>query len=178
MKLNKNSISAKLFRWFYGTRELPTNLCPYFWKLVTATVFVIPMFIITLPHIIMYRKGDGRDSFSERIGIGVAGWFIMFLMSSMISWVGLVWATPATDSLWICMLGIGFMCWMVAIGFGISHLVKYINDKMSGARYRRANYDENGNWIPLENRKEKTSNILVEMIKATYHKYCPKIDWN
>jgi hypothetical protein len=24
---------------------------------------------------------------------------------------------------------------------------------------------------------EKTDNIIVEMVKAKYHKYCPKIDW-
>ena len=177
MKLNQNSISAHLYRWFYGTQQMPSNLCPYFWKLVTATVFAIPVFIITLPHIIMYRKGEGRDSFSERIGIGMVSWFILFCLSSMISWVGLVWTSPVKDGIWYHMLGIGGACWMFAIGIGIAQLIKYTKDKMSQARYRRENYDENGNWIPQEDRVKK-SNILVEMIKATYHKYCPKIDWN
>jgi hypothetical protein len=34
--------------------------------------------------------------------------------------------------------------------------------------------------VYLESKKsddEKTDNIIVEMVKAKYHKYCPKIDW-
>ena len=41
------------------------------------------------------------------------------------------------------------------------------------------NYDENGNWIPYEDRLTgKRPNIILEFIKAKYNKYCPKIDWN
>lgn len=40
MKLNYNSFSSKLYRWIYysDTNEMPSNLCPYFWKLVFENV--------------------------------------------------------------------------------------------------------------------------------------------
>ncbi len=31
MNLNINSKTAKLYRWFYATNEMPQSLCPYFW---------------------------------------------------------------------------------------------------------------------------------------------------
>ena len=52
MKLNSNSISSKLYRWFYGTKELPNNLCPYFWKLVLAWLVLIPYSLVCLPVIL------------------------------------------------------------------------------------------------------------------------------
>lgn len=177
MKLNQNSISAQLYRWFYGTQQMPSNLCPYFWKLVTAIVFAIPLFIITIPHILMYRKGEGRDSFSERLGIGLVSWFIVFMISCMLSLLGLFWNSPSQDGFWYHMIGIGIICWMFAVGIGIAQLVKYIKETIKNKNYQKENYDENGNWIPYEDRV-KRSNIIVEMIKATYYKYCPKIDWN
>jgi hypothetical protein len=52
--------------------------------------------------------------------------------------------------LWGCLIGVG-------IGWGINKTVKYLKLKKSDT--------------------EKTDNIIVEMMKAKYYKYCPKIDW-
>ena len=43
MKLNRNSISAKLFRYFYSTDIMPGSLCTYFWALVLAYILIIPL---------------------------------------------------------------------------------------------------------------------------------------
>ena len=75
----------------------------------------------------------------------------------------------------------GFATWFGALILGIAMLYKYFLEKRDEAKWKRMknNYDENGNWIPYEDRLTgKRPNIILEFIKAKYNKYCPKIDWN
>jgi len=163
MKLNKNSISAKLFRWFYGTSELPTNLCPYFWKLVMAYVFAIQVFIITLPYVIV-DKDSRNQSLGERIGLGFVCWFILSLLIAALSLIMLFWYTPVKDSFLEILIEIGIFTWLTGLTIGIMWFIHHLGEKIKERRN-----------LP---KKEKRSNIVVEMVKATYYKYCPKIDWN
>lgn len=48
MTLNSNSISAKLYRYFYSTERMPESLCTYFWALVLAYILIIPLEITGL----------------------------------------------------------------------------------------------------------------------------------
>jgi hypothetical protein len=48
MRLKSNSISARLYRYFYGTEIMPTSLCNYFWALVLAYLLIIPLEIFGL----------------------------------------------------------------------------------------------------------------------------------
>ena len=171
MKLNKNSISAKLFRWFYGTTELPTNLCPYFWKLVMAYVFAIPLFIISIPSILPYSiidKDTCNESLGSRILMGFIYWFILFLLIIALTPIMLFWHTPHKDSLLETLIEIGVFIWMLGLIFGFAWFIEYLKEKSLERKWERGN-------LP---KKEKRSNIIVEMVKATYYKYCPKIDWN
>jgi hypothetical protein len=163
MKLNKNSISAKLFRWFYGTSELPTNLCPYFWKLVMAYVFVIPLFIISLPYVII-DKDSCNESLGSRIGLGFVCWFILFLLITALTPIMLFWHTPVEDSFLEILIHCGFLTWVLGLTIGVMWFIHHLGEKIKERRN-----------LP---KKEKRSNIIVEMVKATYYKYCPKIDWN
>ena len=167
MKLNKNSISAKLFRWFYGTSELPTNLCPYFWKLVMAYVFAIPLFIIPLPYVII-EKSSSIESLNSRIWGGFVCWVILFLLITALTPIMLFWHTPVKDSLLEILMIYGFFIWAAGLTLGIIWFIHYIQDKIKERKWESRN-------LP---KKEKRSNIIVEMVKATYYKYCPKIDWN
>ena len=167
MKLNKNSISAKLFRWFYRTSELPTNLCPYFWKLVMAYVFAIPLFIISLPYVII-DKDSCNESLGSRIGLGFVCWFILFLLIVALSPIMLFWYTPVKDSFLEILIYCGFLTWVVGLLIGIIWFIHYLGEKIKERKWESRN-------LP---KKEKRSNIIVEMVKATYYKYCPKIDWN
>ena len=180
MKLNHNSLSAKIYRWFYATSTMPSNLCPYFWKLVVALVFGLPVFLITLPVTLLYRKDN--HSFSERLGISIVVWIMVCGGVSALSVFGLFWKLPQKDTLYFHLVGIGIVCWLAGIVFGGIELFKYLKEKYQDRRYRKIRkiyYDEDGNRIPEHIRqKEEKANIIVEMVKATYHKYCPKIDWN
>ncbi len=163
MKLNKNSISAKLFRWFYRTSELPTNLCPYFWKLVMAYVFAIPVFIISLPYVIV-DKDSRNQSLGERIGLGLFCWFILSLLIAALTPIILFWHTPVKGSLLESLIHYGFAVWVAGLFIGVMWFIHHLGEKIKERRN-----------LPKE---EKRSNIVVEMVKATYYKYCPKIDWN
>jgi hypothetical protein len=167
MKLNQNSISAKLYRWFYKTDTMPTNLCPYFWKLVTA-VILSPLFAIyTLPYeIINYKRSRRWDTYGDMLGISLSCWCLIAAVICMISSLRLFFYIPnKSSSLWVIMEEIGCILWgcliLVGITWAIIKTVKYLHND---------NHSKNSNT-------EKTDNIIVEMMKAKYHKYCPKIDW-
>jgi len=132
MKLNKNSISAKLFRWFYGTSELPTNLCPYFWKLVMAYVFVIPLFIISFPYIII-DKNSCNESLGHRIGLGFVCWIIfsasIVCLIAALSPIMLFWYTPVKGSFLKSLIEIGFAAWAGGLIIGVSSFIYYLGKK-------------------------------------------------
>ena len=178
MKLNQNSITAKIYRWFYGTDDMPSNLCPYFWKLVTALIFGFPFFIITLPFTLVYRDAKYKKSFGERLGISILIFIMLFMAIAMLTTIGLFWSIPENNTFYFHMATGGIICWLAVIVLSAIELYKYLKERREDRIYKKIHYDANGNWIPIEDRvKEKHSYILVEMAKATYHKYCPKIDW-
>lgn len=174
MKLNINSLSARLYRWFYANSKMPQSLCPYFWKLILMWVFILPYSILSLPVIIMERldKSAGNST-GERAGVGFIIWFILFMLISMLSWAGLLFATPVKESLWSHILVTGALGWLASIIFGAIALFKWSKEKWEN---RKIKYDEHGYriWTKPE---PKQDSILVSFIKASYNKYCPKIDW-
>ena len=173
MKLSRNSISAKLYRWFYATSNLPESLCPYFWKLILMWVFILPYTAISVPSILMDLKEPSDKTTGERAGVGVIMWFIIFMLVCMLSWAGLIFDEPVNNSLWFHMLAAGFIGWGVTIIFSVAGLFKWTKEKLEN---RHIKYDEDGYriWDPV---KEKQPSIIKEFVKAKYHKYCPKIDW-
>lgn len=173
MKLNINSVGAKLYRWFYATSQMPQTLCPYFWKLILMWTFIIPYTILSLPVILMDSKDPESRTTGERAGIGFIIWFILGMIVCMLSWVGLFWVTPIKDSAFMHMLIAGGIGWMFAIVIGAIQLFKWSKEKWEN---RNVKYDEHGYriWTPVE---PKQDSILVSFVKAKYNKYCPKIDW-
>ena len=173
MKLNINSVSARLYRWFYATTQMPQSLCPYFWKLVLMWVFILPYTILSLPCILMDLKDPDHKTTGERAGVGLIMWFIVGMITCMLSWIGLFFVTPTKDSVFFNMVGVGLIGWLAAIIFGGIALFKWAKEKWEN-RYVR--YDEFGYRIWLKP-KEKQPSIITEFVKAKYNKYCPKIDW-
>ena len=177
MKLNSNSISSKLYRWFYGTKELPNNLCPYFWKLVLAWLVLIPYSLVCIPVILhelfdkTYQVTD--NSTGKRIGYSFFIYAILFFIFSMLSTIGWFFVLPEKDSFYEFMGTIGFLIWAISIFIGVIEGYKAYNEW----NYRRKiKYDENGDRIYNQPTEEKTY-LVVEFAKAKYSKYCPKIDW-
>ena len=180
MKLNRNSISARLYRWFYMTKEMPQTLCPYFWKLVIMWIFILPVSIISAPMVI--TKQDPDEWFVRILG-GACLWFLAFIVFLAIFPVTyLLWGWFNPNTTFRAWQGVGILIWMitlvVSIVFTILHFYK---NRRDNRRHKQSEWiwDENGDhvlnpdYVPYEER----SNIFIEFIKAKYNKYCPKIDW-
>lgn len=179
MTLNLDSVSARLYRWFYDKEQMPDNLCPYFWKLVLMWLMILPYMVVTLPVQIItkFRQKPIDETIAYTIGVyillamlviylilpihlffGVDGWFIDG-------------ALPGSALLWT-----------VTIALGIYGLIEFLRKKYKKSKRM---YDEYGDpyygydsygrkiYYPI-----KKPNIIVEFIKAKYNKYCPKITWD
>jgi hypothetical protein len=173
MQLNSNSITAQLYRWFYATSKMPQTLCPYFWKLILMWVFVLPYTILSLPIILMDRKDPEHRTIGERAGMGFIIWFILGLLLSMLSWIGLFFIEPIKDSAYMHILTFGGIGWLFGIVIGGIELYKILKEKWEN---RGIKYDADGYRI-WNNPEPKQDSIIVAFAKAKYNKYCPKIDW-
>lgn len=158
MKIKRNSLHARFYKFMYCTNTLPLNLCPYFWKLVLA--------IVTLPiTVFSFFPFVKNNYFEERFG---PVWIfaicelltasIGLLVSSFFGWIDPHGPANLKD------LGIAN-----AVGlsvFAIVAVVAYIRHLISSKK-------ENSNSIA----KEKKPSIIIEYIKAKKNKHCPMIEW-
>lgn len=147
MLLNQNSISAKLYRWYYNTNSMPQNLCPYFWQLVIMWVTILPLTLFSLP----FQLGTKFDkaSWDERLSTSFIFYLLLILLFGVVLYsIKLISQLTALE---LIMIGV------MVCGFGIGILI---------AKYFRKDYS-----------KPKEPSVIIEFAKASYNKYCPKIDW-
>ena len=73
------------------------------------------------------------------------------------------------------MWGLVIICSMV---WGVLELNRRRHEKRR-LKYREFIWDDNGDYVPNPDYVpyEEKPNIIIEFIKAKYHRYCPKIDW-
>lgn len=153
MTLNYNSFNAKLYRYFYDANSMPDSICPYFWKLLMAWVFIIPVSIFSFPAVIgeiitKQSYGLGRMVFSFLLYIA------LYCIVSMVFTVMIFFNNYDSESIIVKkMSSAGIIFWIVAIGVIIVEVVKYIRD----------------------NKLEDS--VIVGFVKSKYNKYCAKITW-
>ncbi len=182
MLLKTNSLSSMYYRWFYGKteRELPPNLCPYFWKSVFAWLIAIPYAIFCLPVILMetFDKGyeNGDHSTGARIGMSIFIYFALFVLFMLGVSVTLFFTTYPKDSFLGNMAFGGILIWIfggiMGAYHGIKAIIELVKEKKREQRYKKvmSNGGTYFEYVPKEN-------IIIAFIKAKYNKYCPKIEW-
>jgi hypothetical protein len=182
MELNRNSISARVYRDFYNQSQMPESLCPYFWKLVFAWPITIILAPLAFPIWIMERKSQDRmevPMFVKAL-FSVALLAVLYLIFCIGVFISSYWITYYQKTIWykwwIAGVTSSFIASVLIIFFGIYYSVGLYKERQRKLRYQ-AEWDENGNWIPVEDRQPLKSNIIVEFIRAKYNRYCPKIDW-
>ena len=170
MTLNENSFNANLYRWFYGKYNLPTNLCPFFWKLVAAWILFIPFSIFCLPTIVMDIFSGNftlEEKPGDRLWISLVIWNGLFLATCMVLAIPLIF----TDFGDFTNLGrTGILLWIIGLIIGTIYLCFHGYDKYLDSNKK---YDQWGYRIY----EEKTDNILIGFIKAKYNEWCPVITW-
>lgn len=176
IKWSKESLSAKLYRWFYVLDKLPQNLCPYFWKTVLMYIFIVPYTLVTLPVIILEFFGEGRMFESQYVNILLSiltygTLFAIFSIGTFISYLLFIDTTPQEGTFWYTITITGgvllFIVCVILLSFLISKTYNYIKRLLRERRYGSLKHDS------FQPRKT----MIKEFIKAKYNKYCPKIDW-
>jgi hypothetical protein len=182
VELNKDSINAKLYRWFYNIKDyqMPVSLCPYFWNSVIMWIFILPFGIVTIPATIAKMQ---NESFGERIAIGFFGYVMLFFAITLL-------ITPVTyimygiigdNSLIGSMQHSGIVVWagliIIGICLGVFALFKRIKEAKEKKHVKYiwtelGDYELNPNYVG-----ERKDNIIIAFIKAKYNKYCPTIKW-
>jgi hypothetical protein len=178
MKLNKNSVTSRLYKWFYGVSEykgLPNNLCPYFWKVVLMYITIIPYTLFSIPVVVydlfdkQYENGD--RSTGQRLGVSFGVYFGLLLLTGVITSIAGLFVKIEPKSFWEFCQFLGCMIWAIAIIVGTIEGVKYLREwSTRDDGYYDTTQDK---WIT----KKTKVNMTAEFIKAKYNKYCPKIDW-
>jgi len=170
MILDKNSITARLYRWFYATNEMPNSLCPYFWKLFIMWILIVPFYIFTLPTRLFEGSRDASPVKLFLMSLFIFGFlYVVFSMISFLIIVIIFDKTPINGFMY-CSSIIGFFGWLFLIAFGLFELWDFIEDKTTSAIYNRKHNH-------VGTKEANKPSIIVEFIKASYNKYCPKIDW-
>jgi hypothetical protein len=178
MKLNKNSFTSKLYKWFYGVSEyqgLPNNLCPYFWKVVLMYLTIIPYTLFSIPVVVydMFDKGydNGDRKTGERLGISVGIYIALFILATLISAILALFIKVEKNTLFEFLVVGGCLFWTGLIVIGVIEGVKHLREYST----RDESYfdEQQDKWVV----KKAKVNMTTEFIKAKYNKYCPKIDW-
>ena len=184
MKLNRNSISARLYRWFYITDNMPQSLCPYFWKLLIMWIFILPSSISYPPEKILCSGGEKLDSWGERGLFSILFYLVILVGLSVLFSLSILtngWFVPGSILHKIQSFGAVSVLCIILISF-ISLIIYGINRYKEKKRKKQLPYtwDDEGNRIPNPDytSHEPKPNLIIEFIKARYNKYCPKIDWN
>lgn len=167
--LNRNSITSRLYRWFYKTQILPTSLCPYFYKVLFIYVAIIPYTSICIPYFTYWglsKSFKEENVYKNRLKesmilLGIlfsVGWGILMLLYPPIFFNN-------TSGFFhtFGLLGVSIGIYLSLTVGGIVYLLTYIQNK------------RNVEW--WEQDGSKKPNIIIEFVKAKYKKYCPQINW-
>lgn len=182
MKLRYDSINARLYRWFYSkeTSEMPSNLCPYFWKSAIMWI-LLPLFsIILLPTILTKSTEELSVRFAASILIYLMLFLIFLMLFCPVSFI--IWGYIGGNSIYSSWQIGGLMVWLMAILAFIWYSISTFIKKM---KIKRMRINEEFIWTPDGDRipnphysaEKQRDNIILEFIKAKYNKNCPKIDW-
>ena len=165
MELSKKSWMVWLWEFSYN-KNLPKNLCPFFWGLILAMLLFIPIIIVRMPYYIynvynVLSRQNTKD-YDEYVKItlnqtkfGINSYMVIILLSLLghgfydmyaVVWLG----KPAIGTVILPTMFITIV---------VIFCIAYITDSgyLNGIR----------DFIKL----------CKEFIKAKYNKYCPTITW-
>lgn len=169
MELNFNGPIAKIYRWFFSRDYMPKSLCPYFWSLVFMWIAIIPYALLVIPFII-FNGFEKTDAVGTRVGASVLLWFCGALIYCFGVFVTSYWThIPHNDPRVVAgiMTTIAIIC--IGIGIGYNKIKSILADRKYKKEYQ--------NYLQGIPPKTKKPGIVTEFIKATYNRYCPKINW-
>lgn len=153
MTLNYNSFNAKLYRYFYDANSMPDSICPYFWKLLMAWVFVIPVSLFSFPAVIAEIITKQSYGLGRLFMSGVL-YMLIYCIISMVFTVLLFINHYDSESIIVKMGSAGIIIWLLVIVITVIETVKY-----------------------LRSSNKVSDSVIIGFVKSKYNKYCAKITW-
>lgn len=179
--LSQKSWHCQLYRLIYG-HELPTNLCPYFYKVMLAIILFLPLIMFTavaalfaevvnLFHAKEVRFHLYQDAKSES-GLLSRD---MLAAAFVVNWVcfyvfELIWfpfhynekgpLTTMGFGIYICTAAI----LLSIVNYFLFKGIDWLIDKMRTSK-------------SAPKTESKESSLVLSYIKSKYQKHCPKINW-
>ena len=165
MDLDYNSTTAKVYRWFYGTPNMPNSGCTYFRKAIIAYLLLIPIVCFCLPVFFFEKRNNFKDSnhYMIKCGMAIAFYFCLYCVfaigSAIYSFYNNLNFVKDTWQDFTRAIGVYCLWWVLAVGIvlAIIFLIRKIQSRKK---------DE-----------ETKPNIIIEFIKAKYNKICPTLNW-
>lgn len=169
MALNfySDSISARLYRWFYGLEEyeLSENLCPYARKLILMYILILPYSVLVIPSIIIeyfekdtvYERNHTFFRLATTFGVAFIGLILLGLITTPYT---LLYGDLNGHRWFECFSSFGIVIWFLIIAGGLYFLIK------EGVIYLK---DTTTDVVE--------DSVLVSYLKAKHDKICPRINW-
>jgi hypothetical protein len=132
---------------------MPDSICPYFWKLLMAWVFVIPVSLFSFPAVIaeiITKQSYGLG----RLFMSVVLYMALYCIVSMVFTVLIFINHYDSESIIVKMGSAGILIWVVAIVITVIETVKY-----------------------FRNSDKVNDSVIVGFVKSKYNKYCARITW-
>lgn len=149
LTLNSKSWYARYYLHFWDKRELPPNLCPFFWKLVIA-IGLSPILTPSLPW---------KANLSDRAVGSLFGWVAIVLVIAYIR----LWFLHTAAALSATLVALGHIAIIIAAVWGWHIFDDWRQDR------RIANSDKV--------KEPGFSTVALSAIKSWYEKHCPRIEW-
>jgi amino acid transporter len=184
IQLKENSITARMYRWFYTKQNMPNNLCPYFWKVVIMYLVIIPYFLGCLPVVVSKRLQKIQktvETIRPLISLVVYMLFIL-LFFALCPLINLFYKMP--EKFVTSGYALYVILGVILVVIGIILFFEWLKDRRNKIEYQREllermkqnNLDpKNFDFEPI---RTPAIFVIVEYIKAYYKKYCPQITWN
>jgi uncharacterized membrane protein len=169
MELNKNSFSAKLYKYFYGKHSiLPNNLCQYFWALFIAYLLVIPFSILIMPYLLFNKILKKR----ERVTISIVLYLAVLVLICIV-----VFVYGCFNSFCFIRGNSNPLMTLLSIGGFTSLFVLSLAFLITGFIFLRDHMQEKINNKIKKKNKIKKPNIIKERWKNFKEKTCTTIMW-
>ena len=153
MTLNYDSFNAKLYRYFYGTEDMPKSICPYFWKLLMAWIFIVPVTLLSFPSVI--SEIITKESYGlKRLFYTFMLFMVLIWVSSMVCTVLMIINDYEKGSMVISMGSMGLVLWVFFTVVGVVEGGKYLKDS-----------------------DKVNDSVIIGFVKSKYNKYCARITW-
>ncbi len=153
-KIITNSLSTRLYYWFYATNKLPINVADYRKKLAFMYLTIIPYWVLTLPGCFLEGSFCNKKRMNK-LGLTLIGYFLLLVAGCMLLYpLSFFIVLPKSKLLTIAMYS--SKAWLIIGAYALVILsMEFIKTQLRESRDKKMEeldngfgiYSPNSNWI-------------------------------